>query len=83
MITTNYERQKEAGAPMPFALGEGNGQRERDALAEWEASKARERELNKLSAAQNALLQFGTTEDIEAAAPAVAKIAAKAMRRRA
>jgi len=34
------------------------------------------------STAAEALLQFGTTEDIEAAAKAVARIAAKAMRRR-
>ena len=66
-----------AYAPGP----EGDAQRAKD-IAEKEAYMAREESLRRLDSAWKALTSFGTTEDIEAAAKAIAKIAAKAMRRR-
>ena len=51
--------------------------------AHLKLSYERDEALKKLNAVNGALYQFGTPDDIRAAAQALAKIAAKAMRRRA
>lgn len=79
----DYYNQAGGGISQAQAfLGQAMAEVSPEDRAKRDAESARDAALAKLAAALNALQQFGNTEDIAAAADAVARAAAKAMRRR-
>lgn len=80
-MTGDYGTEHYVNGPGYPPGPEGDSQRGAE-FAEKKAYAARELAYMRFQAAEHAMRQFGNVEDIEAAAQAIAKIAATAMRRR-